>query len=138
MPAVFLQNFFSCFDLLRSYVFGSSSIMFLERTNGSWQRENEDLFIGPKNKIVFSRLESFRNCLYDAWLFKYWNEAVLKWAQSLTTMWGCCLYCVTGLGACAMVLLARSHASSYHLTSADLGLVLLYAGVLQRAMILRT
>ena len=60
---------------------------------------------------------------------KYWNEAVCKWGQSLTTMWGAVLYLFTGL--CGSFLL---YLNTGAITSADFGLILLYASILQRAM----
>ena len=50
-------------------------------------------------------------------------------AQSLTTLWGCVLFIVTGLSGAMLV--ARG---SVYLTAADFGLVLMYSGILQRAM----
>ncbi|CAD7971806.1 unnamed protein product [Amoebophrya sp. A25] len=70
---------------------------------------------------------------------KYYNEAVCKWAQSLTTIWGCVIYLFTGLSGCWFFYFYPGSSSSdgHHttevITSGDLGLVLLYAGVLQRA-----
>jgi ABC-type multidrug transport system fused ATPase/permease subunit len=57
---------------------------------------------------------------------KVGNEAVNKWAQTLTTQTGCALY--AAVGAACVVLCARGA-----LSAAELGLVLLYAASLQRA-----
>lgn len=57
---------------------------------------------------------------------KVGNEAVNKWAQALTTQTGCLLYACCGL-ACVLL------GASGHLSSSQLGLVLLYASNLQRA-----
>ena len=54
-------------------------------------------------------------------------EAIMKWAQALSTQSGCALYAVCG-GACVML------EASGQLTTAELGLVLLYAASLQRAV----
>jgi len=54
------------------------------------------------------------------------TEAVQKWAQALATQAGCVLYFVAGL----VCVLLHAYAS---LTTSQLGLVLLYAGTLQRA-----
>ncbi|CAD7961576.1 unnamed protein product [Amoebophrya sp. A120] len=72
---------------------------------------------------------------------KYWNEAICKWAQSFTTMWGCVIYLMTGLCGCSLFYFQRNNDSSgghqsgaWTFKAADFGLVLLYAGILQRAM----
>ena len=58
---------------------------------------------------------------------KYGNEAVCKWAQALTTQTGCALYCAVGI-----VCVALNHFDL--LSASHLGLVMLYASTLQRAM----
>jgi len=57
----------------------------------------------------------------------YGNSAVCKWAQALTTQWGCMLYLV-----CAIACVWMTHINQ--MTTAQMGLVLLYAGQLQRAL----
>jgi len=59
-------------------------------------------------------------------LGKYSNEAVSKWAQTLTTQNGCLLYL-----ACGVVAVYMSNTGK--MTTGQLGLVLLYAANLQRA-----
>ena len=58
---------------------------------------------------------------------KYTNEAVNKWLQALTTQAGCILYFCCGI-TCVIL------NSKGRITTAEMGLVLLYAGTLQRAM----
>lgn len=57
---------------------------------------------------------------------KYGNNAVSKWAQILTSQWGCALFFVSGV-ACVLL------AGAGDMTASQVGLVLLYAGQLQRA-----
>lgn len=57
----------------------------------------------------------------------YGNNAVAKWAQILTTQWGCALYFGCGI---ACVVLAQDG----KMPAGTMGLVLLYAAQLQRAM----
>eukprot|EP00930_Biecheleria_cincta_P035016 TRINITY_DN24126_c0_g1_i1.p1 TRINITY_DN24126_c0_g1~~TRINITY_DN24126_c0_g1_i1.p1 ORF type:complete len:1366 (+),score=195.29 TRINITY_DN24126_c0_g1_i1:71-4168(+) len=57
----------------------------------------------------------------------YGNNAVNKWAQALTTQWGCMLYLT-----CAFSCVGLSHAGV--MSGGQMGLVLLYASQLQRAM----
>jgi len=97
---------------------------------------------------------------------RYWNEAVGKWAQSVTTLLGCVLYLFVGLTGSfyyyirAPTALESNHFVSYvmqyfgsnidtegttgngvgsntsrpFLSSAEFGLVLMYAGILQRSL----
>lgn len=58
---------------------------------------------------------------------KYANNAVLKWSQALTTQAGCILYLACGI-TCVILL------SNDGITTAEMGLVLLYAAQLQRSM----
>ena len=60
----------------------------------------------------------------------YTREAAQKWAQALTTQTGCVLYLASGI---VCVLLA-THRPKSLMTSSQMGLVLLYAAQLQRAM----
>lgn len=73
--------------------------------------------------------------LFESWNFdlvrdmsqgRYSNEAVGKWAQTLTTQNGCLLYLVCGF--MCVVLVSRGD-----MTLGQLGLVLLYSAQLQRA-----
>jgi len=57
----------------------------------------------------------------------YGNNAINKWAQALTTQWGCSLYLACGL-ACVLL----THAGK--MTTGEMGLVLLYSAQLQRSM----
>ncbi|CAJ1399943.1 unnamed protein product [Effrenium voratum] len=57
----------------------------------------------------------------------YGNQAVSKWAQALTTQWGCVLYCAS---AFVCVELARKG----QMPAGHVGLVLLYSAQLQRGM----
>lgn len=57
----------------------------------------------------------------------YANQAINKWAQALTTQWGSMLYFSCGL---ACIIMAHCGAMS----TGQVGLVLLYAGQLQRGM----
>ena len=57
----------------------------------------------------------------------YGNQAVGKWAQALTTQWGCILYCAS---AFVCVELARQG----RMPAGHMGLVLLYSAQLQRDM----
>ena len=50
----------------------------------------------------------------------------MKWAQSLTTLTGCLLYCASGV--CGVILVSHGK-----MTTAQLGLILLYAAQLQRS-----
>ena len=72
----------------------------------------------------FARNEALVGAMSRA---KIGNEAVCKWAQALSTQLGCALYFFTGV-AC-VVLNGRGDISA-----SELGLVLLYAGVLQRSV----
>lgn len=58
---------------------------------------------------------------------KYSNEACCKWAQSLTTLLGCCFYLFCGI-VCSIL------QEKDNITSAQLGLILLYSATLQRAV----
>jgi ABC-type multidrug transport system fused ATPase/permease subunit len=60
----------------------------------------------------------------------YTREAAQKWAQALTTQTGCILYFAAGV--ICVVLNSRGA-----MTSSNMGLVLLYAAQLQRAMMVR-
>lgn len=57
----------------------------------------------------------------------YGNQAVGKWAQALTTQWGCILYCIS---AFVCVELSRRGL----MQAGHMGLVLLYSAQLQRGM----
>ena len=57
---------------------------------------------------------------------RYSNEAVLKWAQALTTQTGCILYL-----SCGVVCVVLN--ASGRISTGQLGLVLLYAAQLQRS-----
>lgn len=57
----------------------------------------------------------------------YGNQAVGKWAQALTTQWGCVLYC-----ASAFVCVELSRRGQ--MPAGHMGLVLLYSAQLQRGM----
>eukprot|EP00931_Biecheleriopsis_adriatica_P049874 TRINITY_DN28859_c0_g1_i1.p1 TRINITY_DN28859_c0_g1~~TRINITY_DN28859_c0_g1_i1.p1 ORF type:complete len:1375 (+),score=210.90 TRINITY_DN28859_c0_g1_i1:32-4156(+) len=57
----------------------------------------------------------------------YGNNAVQKWAQALTTQWGCMLYLT-----CAFTCVGLTRSGT--MSAGHMGLVLLYAGSLQRAM----
>eukprot|EP00392_Amoebophrya_sp_AT5.2_P010444 g10504.t1 len=52
---------------------------------------------------------------------KYWNEAVCKWAQSLTTMWGCVIYFFVGVCGCWFFYEAGSASRSGATSSATAG-----------------
>eukprot|EP00928_Gymnodinium_smaydae_P037326 TRINITY_DN25931_c0_g1_i1.p1 TRINITY_DN25931_c0_g1~~TRINITY_DN25931_c0_g1_i1.p1 ORF type:complete len:617 (-),score=53.38 TRINITY_DN25931_c0_g1_i1:140-1873(-) len=57
----------------------------------------------------------------------YGNNAVSKWAQMLTTQWGCFLYLAAGLSCVVLHNYGK-------MASGQIGLVLLYSAQLQRAM----
>ncbi|GBG26436.1 ABC transporter, putative [Hondaea fermentalgiana] len=76
---------------------------------------------------VEPRFEAWNRDLVNAMARgKYANEAVSKWAQTLTTQNGCLLYLSCGI--VSVFLIARGS-----MTQGQLGLVLLYSAQLQRA-----
>eukprot|EP00396_MALV-II-16_sp_LP-1_P000034 gene34-19_t len=52
----------------------------------------------------------------------YWNEAVFKWAQSLTTMWGCVVYGFCGLCGAYLLCYPDSTFALMPLTASEFGL----------------